>query len=237
MKQNWPDIWGLVVKPCGSGAIGWGSRASAANLSLQQIVEFKVKPSRHILIIQGHPDPNPTRFCRVIASYYAKVAEAAGHQISHIDVTALDFPVLRSAEDWQHGQATEDILVAQRAIAAANHLVIIYPLWLGGMPALLKAFLEQTLRPGFAIGNYNQPDGNRSLLKGKSARIIITMGMPGFIYRWFFAAHSLKSLKRNILAFCGIHPVKFTLLGMIEGSVKRREGYLRKIYSLASRGK
>ena len=196
-----------------------------------------MKSSRHILIIQGHPDPDPTRFCRVIAANYARVAEAAGHQIRHIDVAALDFPVLRSAEDWQHARACEDILDAQRKIAAADHLVIIYPLWLGEMPALLKAFLEQCLRPGFAIGDYNQPGGNRRLLQGKSARIIITMGMPGFIYRWFFAAHSLKSLKRNILSFCGIRPVSSTLFGMIEGSADRRAAYLRKVHSLASHGK
>lgn len=51
------------------------------------------------------------------------------------------------------------------------------------MPALLKAFFEQTFRYGFALGKEERiPEG---LLKGKSARIVVTMGMPAFIYRWY----------------------------------------------------
>ena len=40
-------------------------------------------------------------------------------------------------------------------------------------------------------------------MSGKSARIVVTMGMPGFWYRWYFRAHSLRSLQRNILKFVG----------------------------------
>jgi putative NADPH-quinone reductase len=36
-------------------------------------------------------------------------------------------------------------------------------------------------------------------LSYKSARIIVTLGMPTLRYRWYFRAHSLRSLKRNIL--------------------------------------
>ena len=37
-----------------------------------------------------------------------------------------------------------------------EHLVIVFPLWLGDMPAVLKGFFEQVLRPGFAIGEAGQ---------------------------------------------------------------------------------
>ena len=43
---------------------------------------------------------------------------------------------------------------------------------------------------------------------GKSARIIVTMGMPGSLYRWYFRAHSLHSLQRNILDFIGFRRVR-----------------------------
>jgi putative NADPH-quinone reductase len=42
------------------------------------------------------------------------------------------------------------------------------------------------------------------------------MGMPAFVYRWFFRAHSLKSLQRNILGFCGIEPIKVSLVGQVD---------------------
>ena len=87
----------------------------------------------------------------------------------------------------------------------AIDLVFIYPLWLGDMPALLKAFLEQVLRPQFAFRH----DGNRmdGGLKGRSARIVVTTGMPGWIYRSYYGAHSLRSFKYNIRHFVGIRQV------------------------------
>jgi putative NADPH-quinone reductase len=92
----------------------------------------------------------------------------------------------------------------------------VYPLWLGTMPALLKAFFEQIFRPGFAFSlggkAWSRP------LKGKSARIVVTMGMPALVYRWYFGAHGLKSLERSILGFCGIRPIRENLFGMIEAA-------------------
>jgi putative NADPH-quinone reductase len=95
----------------------------------------------------------------------------------------------------------------------AQHMVIFFPLWLGDMPALFKGFLEQIARPGFAFA-----DDRRSVnkpLAGRSARVVVTMGMPALLYRLYFRAHSIKSLRRNVLAFVGIWPVRETLIGMV----------------------
>jgi putative NADPH-quinone reductase len=123
----------------------------------------------------------------------------------------------------------------QAAIAWANHLVILYPLWLGAMPALLKGFLEQVLRPGFAF-EYRSKGMPKKLLTGKSARIVVTMGMPALVYRWYFGAHSLKSLERNILRFVGIGPIRASLIGMIEGKNARREKWINKMGALGRAG-
>lgn len=110
--------------------------------------------------------------------------------------------------------------------------MIFYPLWLGAMPALLRAFLEQVLRPGFGV-EYRSRGMPKKLLTGKSARIIVTMGMPAFVYRWYFGAHGLKNLKRNILGFCGIGPIKESLIGNIEsGNSAHRERWLAKMRKL-----
>lgn len=42
--------------------------------------------------------------------------------------------------------------------------------------------------------------------------------MPAFMYRWYFGAHSVKSLKRNVLRFSGIDAVSETLIGMVGDS-------------------
>lgn len=169
--------------------------------------------SRRILIIQGHPDCQARHLCHALGRAYADGARGAGHAVETIEPARLDFPLLRSADDWQHGAVPTQLEAAQGAIAHANHLVLVYPLWLGEMPALLKAFLEQVARPGFAIAPDSRHPLHAGLLGGRSARVIVTMGMPAAIYRVFYRAHSLKALQRNILGFAGIKPVRTSLVG------------------------
>jgi len=192
--------------------------------------------SRCIAIIQGHPDPAAGHLCHGLADAYAAAAEAAGHQVKRIEVAGLDFPLLRRQADFEKGAPPADIKRAQEAIAWADHLLVVYPLWLGTMPALLKGFLEQVFRPDFAFRL--KPDGRWTrLLKGKSARIVVTMGMPALFYRWYFGAHSLKSLERNILGFSGIGPIRETLFGMVEAAGEgRRQRWLARMEKLGRRG-
>lgn len=150
----------------------------------------------------------------------------------------LDFPLVRSKEDWEDGAPPDTIRQAQSMIGWAEHLVVFYPLWLGTMPALLKAFLEQVFRPGFALAKPEAGPMGKKLLTGKSARIVITMGMPALLYRWYFRAHSLKSLERNILGFCGIGPIKESLIGRVEAANNaKREQWLEKMRTLGRQGR
>jgi putative NADPH-quinone reductase len=171
---------------------------------------------KRIVIIDGHPDASAERYCHALAQAYAEAAESAGHAVRRIAIAELDIPLLRSAGEWAAGEPTSAMRDCQSSISWADHIVIIYPLWLGTMPALLKAFLEQVFRPGFAIRDVREGGWPGGLLKGKSARIVVTMGMPAFVYRWYFLAHSLRSLERNVLAFSGIGPIRDTLIGGIE---------------------
>jgi putative NADPH-quinone reductase len=193
---------------------------------------------KHIAIIQGHPDTSVRHYGHALADEYAKGAEDGGHEVRRIEVATLDFPLLRTKEEFENGTPPDSIRQAQDAIKWADHLVIIYPLWLGSMPALLKAFLEQVLRPGFAF-EYQKSGGiAKKLLTGRSARIVVTMGMPAFVYRWVFFAHSLKSLRRNTLWFCGIGPIRSTTIGSIEGMTeKQRLGWLDEMRGLGDIGK
>jgi putative NADPH-quinone reductase len=195
--------------------------------------------AKHIAIIQGHPDSRGDRYLRAFANAYAKSAEEAGHEIKVIDVATLDFPLLRSKEDFEKGTPPEPIRQAQKTIAWAEHLMIFYPLWHGSMPALLKGFLEQVFRPVFVTGKSGTgTEWTKRLLKGKTARVVITMGMPAFVYRWFYGAHSLKSLERNILGFCGIGPIKESLIGMVEAPDNAgREKWLEKMRAFGCEGR
>ncbi|MDO8909784.1 MAG: NAD(P)H-dependent oxidoreductase [Pseudohongiella sp.] len=189
--------------------------------------------SKRILLIQGHPDVAAPHLNHALADAYANGAKAAGHEVRIVNVSALDFPMLRSQQDWEHGEVPPTLKDAQDDILWAEHLVVFFPLWLGGMPAVLRAFLEQVLRPGFAF-NYSKsnPMGVKGL-KGRSARVVVTMGMPSLFYKWFFRAHSLKALKRNILGFVGIAPIRQTVIGMSANlkpaDVEKLESMMQKL--------
>jgi putative NADPH-quinone reductase len=106
--------------------------------------------TRRILILDGHPDPDAARFVHSLAAAYREGAEAGGHEVLAIRVADVDFPLLRTQADYEKGEPVEAVRRCQSAFDWATHVVILYPLWLGSMPALLKGLLEQMLRPGFA---------------------------------------------------------------------------------------
>lgn len=173
-------------------------------------------PGQRILIVQGHPDPAGGHLNHVLATAYAEGATDAGHELRTVDVSKLDFPLLRTQAEWDHGTLPSVLKPAQESIRWAQHLVFFFPLWMGDMPALLKGFLEQVARPGFAFKSGEQSPFGHKALGGRSARLVVTMGMPALVYRYYFQAHSVKSLERNILGFVGIAPVHETLIGLVD---------------------
>jgi putative NADPH-quinone reductase len=188
-------------------------------------------PSR-IALIQGHPDPHPQRLCRALAKFYAEGAAEAGHRVTAIDLATLTFPLVRSAAEFEHGAIPDALRAAQQAILEAEHIVLVFPLWLGTMPALVKAFLEQVMRPGIAFA-YGPKGFPKTLLAGRSARLVVTMGMPVLAYRWWFRAHGLKGLERNILGFVGIKPIRESLFGSVDAaSAATREKWLEEMRRL-----
>jgi len=195
--------------------------------------------TKRILVIQGHPDGSRPHLLHALADTYTDAARKAGHAVRITRIAELDFPVLRSPAEWEHGELPLSLRQPQQDIAWAEHLVLFFPLWLGDMPALLKAFLEQVARPDFAFHNHESGSPfSAKGLKGRSARVVVTMGMPALAYRWYFRAHSVKSLERNILGFVGIAPVHETLIGMV-GSLKAEDAqrWKQKLARLAELGR
>jgi putative NADPH-quinone reductase len=136
----------------------------------------------------------------------------------------LQFPLLRSNEEFHSEQMPKAIRECQDLLLWADHLVFLYPLWLGDMPALMKGFLEQVLRPRFAFTEGTVSNRIRKPLSRKSARVIVTMGMPAAVYRVYFGSHSLKALQRNVLHFCGVRPVRASVIGSVETMGQARRG-------------
>lgn len=169
-----------------------------------------------VLIIDGHPDVKPQRFVHALVAAYRDAAIHAGHDVRIVEIARFEVPPLSGNHEFAHGTPSDAIRRVQRDVEWCEHLVLVYPLWLGSMPGQLKMLFEQVMRPGFAFDSGSHDGLPRKLLKGKSARIVVTMGMPGFFYRWYYRGHSLKSLKRNILRFVGFAPVHAIVIGNVE---------------------
>lgn len=177
---------------------------------------------RHITVVDGHPDPSEARLTHALAERYTQAARAAGNEVRRINLSHTHVPMLRITEDFYGAYAPESLRQAQEDIAWADHLVFFFPLWHGTMPALFKAFIEQTFRPGFAMDYGGKNRFPKQLFKGKSARVIVTMGMPAFFYRTVFGGYGVKGFERSTLALCGIGPISETLLGGAGGDCNKR---------------
>jgi putative NADPH-quinone reductase len=96
----------------------------------------------NVLIIDGHPDREEGRLCHALVNTYLKGCEAGGHEVRCIRVSQINFPLLRTREAFESGQVPDDVEQAQEAFRWCSHILIVYLLWLGAMPSLLKGFFE-----------------------------------------------------------------------------------------------
>lgn len=197
---------------------------------------------REIVLIQGHPDRERSHFGHALAEAYAAGARDVHHVVRTIEVAALSFPFLQSRRDLERSAAPPAIREAQRLIAGADHIVMFYPVWNGAMPALLKAFLEQVFRPAFTFLRFNpdQPLGFWSSLRepkrltGKTARIVATMQMPAWVYRWWFHPRPDKTPLR----LAGIRPIRESLIGLVETPNRAvRDRWIRTMRELGAQGR
>lgn len=174
-----------------------------------------------ILVIDGHPDPERPRFCHALADAYSEGATAAGHEIRRITLSELDIAFVRSASEFAAPPIAPAIVSAQGDVQWADHIVLVFPLWLGGAPAMLRAFLEQVACGAFFAETSGR--GIKQKLKNKSARLIVTMGMPAFVYRLIFHAHGVKNIMEGVLGFAGFRPVRATLFGAVEAATQHKQ--------------
>ncbi|VVQ25163.1 hypothetical protein PS934_05860 [Pseudomonas fluorescens] len=188
---------------------------------------------KRILVILGHPSSNS--FCAALAERYALSAVRAGHEVRQLFLGSMDFdPVLR--EGYQQVQPLEaDLRNAQADILWAEQLTLVYPIWWGGVPALLKGFFDRVFLPGFAF-KYRQgkafPD---KLLRGRTAHLLVTMDTPPWYYRWIYRMPGLHQVRKTTLEFCGIKPTRTLTFGPILGaSADRHAVWLRQAEAIAS---
>ncbi len=191
---------------------------------------------KKILIINGHPDPKSFNYA--IAAAYKKGAIAAGAMVEIINIGELQFNPNLQYGYRKRTELEPDLLQAQEKITWANHLVWIYPVWWGSVPAIMKGFIDRIFLPGFAFKKREGSVWWDKLLKGKSARIISTLDQPAWYYWLVYRQPSTNAMKKLTMQFTGISRVKTTTIGPVRLSKERhRLNWLAKIEQLGQQQK
>ncbi|KND47331.1 MAG: NADPH-dependent FMN reductase [Parcubacteria bacterium C7867-004] len=191
--------------------------------------------SKKIFILLGHPDAGPEPMSRQLADAYEAAARAAGHEVRRTNIFDLSFdPVLHKG--YRAIQELEpDLKAVQENISWCEHFIIFHPNWWGGMPALLKGLWDRLFLPRFAFRMWKSRMGWTPMLKGRSARIVVTCGNPAILDYLAFGDFT-ASLKRSLLQFAGFR-TRVTTFGLSETSPdKKKESWKRKIASYGKRG-
>ena len=161
--------------------------------------------SRNILVVNGHPDPRPERFCAALCDAYAAGAQARGCATRRLDVGALNLPAL-SAVGASEAEPWESVEQAFRLVRAADRLAIVYPLWADGPPVELRQMFDYVSRLGAHL---------KTNPRAKAARVVVTTGLPAFLYRGKLADDLLADGK-NPLSLCGVTAGEPTFIGSVE---------------------
>ena len=190
-------------------------------------------------MLLGHPDKSG--FCGEIADTYEKAAREAGHAVDRLNLGEMQFdPILHKG--YRDRQELEpDLVRFQQLVTAADHFVVIYPVWWVSMPALLKGLFDRAWLPGSAFRYMRTKAGARTIFwhrmfRGKTARIFMTSGTHPLLVR-FLPGNVNAQLRWGILWFAGFS-VRTDWFGPAENIPEARKArWLERVRKLGRNGK
>ncbi|MCY7780272.1 NAD(P)H-dependent oxidoreductase [Bacillus haynesii] len=181
-------------------------------------------------VIYAHPNPNS--FNGAILNQVIKALEDGKHSYDVIDLYKDRFdPVLLFDEKKRRSDMKHDPETAEyrRIVKNADHLIFIYPLWWGGMPAIMKGFIDRA----FAAGEAYTYQGKlpKGLLKARTASVYYTADAPSWYLRFWRRDADWVTVKDVILKFCGVRRVRRLLFAGVKDSTKeKRTQWLDRVY-------
>jgi NAD(P)H dehydrogenase (quinone) len=188
----------------------------------------------NILVITGHPDTES--FCSALSQAYIEGAKEQPVQVRTLHMGELEFEPNLKFGYRQRTELEADLLKAQELIQWADHLVLVYPVWWGMMPAVMKGFFDRILLPGFAFRYKENSIFFDKLLTGKTARLIVTSDTPSWYNRLIYGQAGHRVVKQSILQFCGIKPVRITDIGPVtHATAENRKKWLEQAKRMGAR--
>lgn len=197
------------------------------------IANKNINRMKKILIINGHPDKESFNFG--LSNAYKKGANASNAEVKEIIIRELDFNPNLEFGYRKRMELEPDLVDAQEKIRWSEHIVIVFPVWWGGFPAIMKGFFDRTFLAPFSYKKRENSLWWDKMLGGRSARVICTLDQPRWSYGLLFGKPSHHSIKRSILHFTGIKPVRITSIGPLKDSTREwRNKWIEKIEQMGS---
>lgn len=193
-------------------------------------------PPRRILVLDGHPSADS--FSAALARAYARGATQAGHAVTLVHLASMSFDPHLGAGYGTAPPLEPDLLELQAHMTQADHWVLAYPVWWGSVPARLKGLLDRVLLPGFAFRYTRGQSVPERLLRGRSARLLVTLDTPGWYHRWVHGAPAHRMMRDAVLGFCGLAPVRIrSHAPVLHSSPQQRQAWLAAAEALGRAGR
>ena len=182
-----------------------------------------------ILVIIGTPIAGSLN--HALAGSYTDAARAGGADVRVIDLADDPIPAQPTRRDELRMPRTDADRALDPEVATyiddvewADHLAFFHPQWWGTYPAALKAFIDRVFLSGFAFRYRPKSALSERLLAGRTARIVMTMDSPRFWNRLVYRNAAETSLKRPILAYCGVKTVGISRFTPVRFSEDQQRG-------------
>ncbi|RDI96621.1 flavodoxin family protein [Meiothermus sp. QL-1] len=176
------------------------------------------------LIVYAHP--NPHSFNAAMRDMALRALSQAGHSVLLSDLYAQRFNPVLSQEELQ-GQL-EAVKPEMEKLRRADLLLLQFPLWWYGMPAILKGWVDRVLAYGFAYDEAHSFESG--LLRGKKALLSVTVGAREAYYQEAPERNLMRVLEPihyGVLAYCGMEVLPpFIVYGPLEMTEAERKAAL-----------
>lgn len=146
---------------------------------------------RHLLVLAN---PSPTSFDHSIAAAYTDAVQQNRQEVVVRDLYNLNFnPVLAASErpmvdDWT---VAPDVEVELQHLAWCDILVLVYPIWYGLPPAMMKGYVDRVLGAGYSFRDVRLEVGQPSV----AGKPLLSFSTSGLSLPWLHEKGQVTSLK------------------------------------------
>jgi len=157
------------------------------------------------LVVITHPLKDS--LCKLLAEHVENKLAKMGHEMTIEDLYADNFEPVLTAQERQsyYGESYDSADVAEQVsrLQDAEALVLLFPTWWFGFPAMLKGWFDRVWGPGIAYDHASDYGPIKPRLDNlKKVLVITTLGSPWWVDRLVMWQPVKRIMKLALLGAC-----------------------------------